>query len=323
MQLHTDLGEVNKAVKCWKELQNEYADFRLNEFKLIDLASLLIKNDQYDEAIDILNSIKTEGTEVTIANLTHNVTGLLSAAREFGVRHGKSDNMASQLMNVLTEKKLCETSNVNLGQIVKEFLDKKDLQSAITYHLKFAETYSETPQALVLIIELLKILDLGDKPNVFQLQIDEATKYTQRVLDASTKVHGSSRANVQLILALSCNRNNKNLRKLLLKSNLKFDTNHFIDLLYYFSNEKKIDIVITYVRSASGLKHTKLSETFLYEILLSCFVKDNDYESAIQFYNELVIQNNAVLPKALAKKLAIFLKQNKQEIPKKLRAIIE
>lgn len=319
IRLYSELGDVDKAEKCWQRLQNEHTDFILSDFRLIDLASLLIKNDQYDKAINVLNSIETERTVLTNTNLSQNVSGLLTAAREYAVRHGKSENMADQLMNLLAEKKLYEISNVNLGQIVKEFLDKKDLRNAIHYHLKFAEKYNETPQALALMIELLKILHLGDKPNDFQIRIDEANKYAQRILDINTKVHGSPRANVQLILALALNRNDETLRKLLLKPNLKFDNNFFIDSFKYFSNEKKIDIVITYVRSARGLKHTKLSETNLYEILLNRFVKDNDYESAIQFYNELVVQDGIDLPKVLAKKLTIFLKRNKQELPKKLR----
>lgn len=322
IQLHTDLGDIHKAVECWKKLQMNYSSFKIDAFKLIDLASLLIKNDEYDEAVAVLNSIETGRVEKIIDNVVHNVVGLLTAAREYAVRHAKSENISGQLMEILSKKKLCKTSNVNLGQIVKEFLDKKDLPNAITYHRKFAEKYNETPQALSLIIELIKILDLGDKPNDFQIKKSEATEYLQNVLDANTSVHGSSRANVQLILALAFNRKDNQLRKLMLKPNIKFNSEHLIESLNYFKGKNQIDIVITIARSVRDLTHTGLSETLLFEILLSWFVKDNDYESAIQFYKELLVQNDVVLPKALAQKFVAFLERNEQEIPEKLRNLI-
>lgn len=107
IRLYIDLGDVDKAIKCWQLLQNEHTDFKLADFKTIDLASLLIKNDQYDKAINVLNSIKTKGTKSTMVNLSQNVVGLRTAAREYAVRHGKNENMEDKLMNLLAVKKLC------------------------------------------------------------------------------------------------------------------------------------------------------------------------------------------------------------------------
>lgn len=322
IQLHTDLGDVHKAVECWKKLEMNYSSFKIDAYKLIDLASLLIKNDEYDEAIAVLNSIKPGEIKKSVDGLVRNVLGLLSAAREYAVRHGKSENISAELMEILSKKKLCTTSNLNLGQIVKEFLDKKDLRNAIAYHLKFAEKYKKTPESLSLIIELIKIMESGDKPNDFQIEKTEATEFLKKVLIEDTSIYGSKRTNVKLVLALAFNQNDNQLRKLMLNPNLKFDVENLIESLKYFNGKSQIDIVVSIAKSVRDLTHTGISETILYEILLSRFVKDNDYESAIQFFNELVVRNDAVLPKTLAKKLADFLERNEQEIPQKLRSII-
>lgn len=321
VQMFTATKNADEALEHLRKLNAEHPNFKVDEYKVIDLATLLTNENRFDEAIDTLQSMQPQKSKQTDF-LISNVISLLKAARNYGVRHKTGENMAEQALNVLLSKKLCKPSNVNLGHIIMEYVEKKDLQTAVAAYIEYTKAFKETPQTIILISELLQIVNLGDAPNDYHMTKEQAVDYLQQIIDASSAVHGIEKTNVNVILSFANTGNVVGLRKIMLDPSMKFDEKQLMASLEYHKNQNKINVVISIARSVRGLSHIMFNEQHLYGLLLSHFIRENDFESAIQFYNELLKHCDGEIPKETAKTLANFLKRNKQEVPMKLRSFI-
>lgn len=323
LQMYTAIQEIDNAFEAFNKLKTIYPYFVIDEFKLIDFASLLIKEDRFNEAIDVLKTIKANKRNGIYENLVNNVYRILDAAREYGVRNKTNENMAEKILNILLEKQVCKSSTINLGHIVKEYIEKKDMHAAVASHAKSAELFNETPQMVTLTTELLKIGNATDETNEFNLSKTDARKYLQKIIEISCSVHGTERANVNVILSFAHSGNDEQLRKIMLDPTIKFDEKHLLKALNYFKSERRIDIVVAIIRSARGTAHTLFSPEKMFGLFLSHFVRENDPKSALQFYDDLLKTYGENIPKETAKALAEFLKSNNENVPKELQQYIQ
>lgn len=320
IQLWVAAKQSALALETFKLLSEKHPKFKLDEFKVVDLASGLIIDDRFDDAINVLKTVQC-AKDFNTDFLKSNVYKLLNAAREYGVRHQKKANVANELLNLLLAKKLTKATNLNLGPVIKEYFDKKDLSGAVTAFKEFAKQFNETPHIITLGTELLKIINSvsDDEANVYNLTKSQALEYFQQIIECSSAVHGPERANVHVILSFASCGNETQLRKIMMDPKIKFDAKQLLDSLQFFKNNKIIDVVIAIARSARGLSYVELSEENMYGILLSHFIRENDHQSAIQFYDELLKNAEGEIPTSIGKTLAGFLERNQQELPEQLK----
>lgn len=317
LKLYTATNNADKALEVLKTLQNKHSVFNVDSYKLIDLATLLISEFRIEDAqrfIEDLPPTKDKRNSYISSNIWH----LLNTASEFSVKNCNDENMAGKFLNILAKKGYCDVSNKLLGTVVKEYLDKKDIRAAVAAFESFVKQHKKTPQSVSLLIILI---ELSNKENdsEFSVSREESIKLLQHVIELMKGVHESENVNVNIILAFACAGNEQQLRKILMNPAVKFNGDRLLKDLEYLKSRNKIKAVVAVARSAKGLQHTALNEEKMYEFLLGDFVRTNDYESALQLYEELQQDDSTLISKKFHRTLVDLLEKNNQPLPQKLK----
>lgn len=314
LKLWTATKDEEKALKVLKNLQIQYPSFKVDAYKIIDLATLLITKDRFEDANALIDSLVPCRDE-NISFMSKNVWQLLNAASEYGAKHDKTENIAKRFLEILNGKGYCELSNTILGTIIKEYLHKKEIDEAIKTFEKYVMEYKKTPQTLGILTFLIESSDNEDTLKMLNISKDQSIAYIQQVVDLIKTAHGSRKANVNVILAFACTGEEQVVRKILMDPNVEFDSNTLLKSIEYLKNRSKIDVVVILARSGRNLNHPCLNEEKLYEFLLNDFVKTNDHESAIRLYEEIRKSDTSVVSTFFLKTLVKLLKKNNQKLP--------
>lgn len=320
LKLWTAKKHDDNAMKTLKILQSKHANFKVDVYKILDLATLLISKDRFEDAKTLINNLANQPKGRITSHISTNVWHLLSAASEYSVRHSTDESLAGLFLKTLINKGHCEHSNALLGTVIKEYLDKKRIHEAVATFEHYVNEYQKTPQCVTLLTILIKLSN-GEHVSEFDISSVESIEYLQRVIDLTKEIHGTDNANVNLILAFACAGNEVQLRKILLNPIVKFNSEMLLNSLKYLKNRSKIDAVVMIARCARGLQHTSLNEEKLYEFLLSDFVRNNDYASAIDLYEEIQQSDYKLVSKKFSRILADLLLKNNQPLPEKLKIV--
>ncbi|XP_055324075.1 leucine-rich PPR motif-containing protein, mitochondrial [Sitodiplosis mosellana] len=317
LKLWTAIKHEDKALKTLEELQTKHSNFKIDTFKIVDLATLLVSKNRLDDAKTLINKLDQYKGRKT-SYMSNNVWHLLNAASEYSVKHGKEESMTGYFLKTLINKGHCEHSNTLLGTVIKEYLDKKRIHEAVATYEHYVKEYQKTPQCVSL---LTLLIELSNAENIseFNVSREEAIEYIQRVIDLTKEIHGTENANVNVILAFACTGNEQQLRKILLNPVVKFNSEILLSSLNYLKNRSKINAVVIIARCARGLHHTSISEEKLYEFLLGDFVRTNDYASATELYEEIQQDDYKIVSKKFNRTLADLLAKNNQPLPEKLK----
>lgn len=319
LKLWTATANEEKALHVLQTLQKKHPKFKVDSYKIIDLATLLVSKDRLVDAENLIDSL-SPCKDKKVAYLSNNVWRLLEAASKFGVKHSNEMNIAGQFLKILAEKRYCEFTNALLGSVIKEYIDKKQIHEAVAAFEHYALEYKKTPQNVSLLTLLIEIANSKNSPE-FDVSQQEAVEYLQRVIDLTEEIHGTENANVNVILAFASSGHDQQVRKILLNPNVKFNSHLLMKALGYLKNRLQIKVVMTIARCARGLSHTSLNEERLYELLLNDFVRTNDYMLAIRLYEEIQNDGSCVVTKIFKKTLADLLEKNNQPLPEKLQAL--
>lgn len=317
LSLWTATKNLDKALQVLTNLKRKHPSFKIDSFKFINLAKEMIASDRLEDAVKLIESMERYKSD-NLETLSHNIWHLLNTANEYAVKHSKQENVAESLLKILVDKGYCEYSKALLGTVVKEHLEKKQIHEAVAAFEQSVMQYKQTPQTLTLLTTLIEISN-SDDARSSPLSKDEAIEYIQRVIDLIKSVHGTENANVNVILSFACTGNEQQLRKIFMNPTIKFNPDILIKSLDYMKDLSKIEAVVAIARSARGLQHTCLEEDKLYELLLSGFVRTNDFTSAIQLFEQLERDDNSLISKNFCNRLAELLKKNSQTLPASLR----
>lgn len=317
LKLYTATKDELNALKVLKTLQKKHPKFRLDTYKIIDLATLLVSKDRVNDALKLIHNMG-QCKDKNVTHFSVNVFNLLNAVAEYGVKHGTEENITAKFLEKLKEYGYCEYTNTLLGTVLKEFIDKKNIRDAFATFDHYAEHYRKTPQSLNF-LTLLVQLSNGENESEYSVNKDETVEYMQRVIDRMKEIHGAENANVNVILAFALAGYDQQLRKILLNPTVKFNSDTLLKSLNYLKGRSRVDAVVALARCAHGIRHTSLSEEKLYEFLLNDFVRTNDYASAIQLYEEIQATDDAVMSKKFSKTLSELLAKNNQPLPDQLR----
>lgn len=318
IKLWTATDNVDKALDVFRTLKEHHPNFSLDSYKVIDLATLLINKSRLDDARQLIVDLPPYKSTKSITSLTKNIWQLLSAAAQYSVEKGINDNVSEQLLRVLIEKRYAEHTNTLLGAVIKEHLDKNEIHKAIAVFKQYATDYQKTPQTTTLLTLLIEISN-DEKCSEYSLTKPEAVEYLQEIIDLVKTVHGSENANVSVIVAFASAGKEEQLRKILMNPAVNINIDILLKTLNYLKDRAKIEVIVALARSARGLNHACLEEEKLYEILLSDYVRRNDYAAAVQLYEQIQCNDSGVISRKFNKTLVDLLVRNSQPIPETLR----
>lgn len=318
LRMWTATKNIQKAQEVIEKLQKKYPDFKVDAFKIVDYAKLLITEDRFEDAVKLLENLtpnEFKNTEWISSNIWH----LLNAASEYGVKKNIDKSISEPLLQTLVAKGYCVYSNALLGVVIKEYLDKKQIREAVRAFEQFTEKHKKTPQTLTLLTKLIELSN-SNSLEEYSVSKDETIGFIQHIIDLSKEIHGAENTNVQVIMAFACSGNENQLRKIFMNPSIQFNPVQLLKSVDYLRGMSKIGPLVTIARSARGLQHTYLEEDKLYELLLSEFVRSNDFTSAIQLYEQMQRDDDSLISNKFCDRLAEFLKKNNQPLPVGLRS---
>lgn len=320
LKMWTATEDADKALDALHKLKEQHPTFNIDAFKVFDLATLLINKSRFDDAKHLIEEMpRCKGRGKYIANLSSNIWQLLNTASQYSVENGYEENSAEQFLRLLIAKGYAEHSNALLGAVIKEYLDKKKIHEAVSTFQQYATEYRKTPQSLSLLTLLIGISN-DENCLGYSIKKEEAVEYMQRIIDLIKEVHGTENANVSVILAFASAGKEQQLRKILMNPLVKFNVDMLLKSLDYLKDRAKIEVVVALAHSARGLNHENLEEEKLYEILLSDFVRKNDYSAAVRLYEQIQSDDSSVISRKFHKTLVDLLVKNNQPIPETLNA---
>lgn len=317
LKLWTAVKDEENALKALQQLQTKHPKFKVDSYKIIDLATLLLSKSRLDDAKALISQMHpNKGSNHSF--MSKNVWVFLDAASEYSVRHGMDENLSGYFLKTLTDKGYCEHSNTLLGTVIKEYLKKNQIYEAVKTFEHYVREYKKTPHCVRLLTVLIELSN-SDCISECNISREEAIQYIQRVIDLTREIYGTENSNVNVIVAFALVGNENQLRKILLNPVVKFNTDLLLKSIKYLKNRSKIRAVISIARCARGVQ--SLSEEKLYEFLLDDFVRSNDYASAIELYAEMQQNESNSISRKFNRTLADLLAKNNQPLPEKLKVL--
>lgn len=196
LKLWTAVKDEDNALKTLQQLQTKHPNFRVDTYKIVDLATLLLSKNRLDDAKALINKLHPyKGPRASY--MSKNVWLLLNAASEYSVKHGMDDSLTGYFLRTLIGKGYCEHSNTLLGTVIKEYLEKKRIHEAVATFEHYVKEYQKTPHCVSL---LTVLIELSNSDNISECDVsrDEAIEYIQRVIDLVKEIHGTENANVNV-----------------------------------------------------------------------------------------------------------------------------
>lgn len=306
VKLWTLTNNSNEAINDLEKLQNEYPNFKIDEYNIIDLMELLIRENRLEKAFEILsNSSHCDATNRF--DLRRNLRHLMFTLRDYVARNNITENVSKQMLTELLRKGFCKRSNVHVvfGSVIKEYLAKKAALSSKLLSVLFEISYGTGNGA--------------DSSMDFGVDKDQAAVYLNRIIDISQSLYDAKRVNVTILIALACAGNEQQIRKILMDPTVKFDVRAMEKELQLSKHHGRVDAIATIARSARGLRHSVFNEANLYDLLIVHFERTNDFKSAVQLYDELIRGGNCPVSKKFIRILESLLNKNNQKLPQTLQ----
>lgn len=189
---------LEEADTRYKELRSKYKDFKIDDHKVLDYATSLVRNDKFERALEILNDQKYVKTS---PDIIRNCWRLLNAVAVAG-----DPLNTRKTFDLLIRKKYCGISNHVLAPLIKTHLINGEIQAAISQLKECVIIYKKVP----LQQEIIRaILDAS-------VNDPQAHEQLSEVLKAIKRIHGDSAADTQLLMAMATKKKDKGLKKLLI-----------------------------------------------------------------------------------------------------------
>lgn len=312
--------DADKGLQVIQNLQENHPNATIPVYKVINLAELLVSTDRLEEAKMLIKHFdcykKTNILPVSC------MLYLLKAARDYSMRHNKKENIAQQFSKLLTEKGHCKYSNELSSVIVLEYIDKKEIFQALAFFENCAKIFKKTPQVRGLLTVLIN-LSCGEENSMFDISPKQADECLQRMITVLKQIHGIENANSEVIKTFAVIGKEQHLRQILMNPKIKCNSKHLLNGLIFLKGITRISATVAIGRCSRGLQHESLTEENLYEFILDDYVHSDDFDSARQFYEEILKDEKSFISKKFCKTLAKLLAKNNQSIPDELKSYCE
>nr|CAD7259831.1 unnamed protein product [Timema shepardi] len=251
LDLYVHHEKLENALEVLQKLRSQEPDFPLNDYKVIRLASLLVKNDRFGEAIELLNKQPENRTlEERMFVYTSVCWRLLNTLAEAG----KSEELR-QIFDTLVNLKFIDVNNVMLGPLIKAHLARNDLTSALTEFEWCCHQYRATPFKNELTCKLIQAEDAAA---------------LQRLTDLSTQVHGEVNSLYDLVFAfVECGRI-RQARKILETPGLRSRPQRFNSICEHYRHEGLVAPLEGLVEATRDMSYIDRSDIYYHLLLTYC-----------------------------------------------------
>ncbi|GJQ88511.1 hypothetical protein Trydic_g15429 [Trypoxylus dichotomus] len=279
--------ELQAALKLLQELKEKHPYFDIDDYKVIDLATLLVAEDKFEIAVELLTKEFENKLVRGGLRIERNCINLLHAA--------KDSKQATTLYRFLIEKNICQPKNVIFGPVLSSYLKSNDIDNAVKYYENICNKYKCTP----LQVELLKVL--VDTRN---------EELLNRALYATIGVYGVIKTQMSLAVVFAEKGKKELLTKLLLGVNRVPDA-ELQNRCNRWVNDGKLESLMTFAEAAARLPSSKLNLSIIYIGIIRLFDNRNDIDGVLKFINKLK-EDDIVIPQKVTDLVDNLLKRNRK-----------
>ncbi|XP_067009709.2 leucine-rich PPR motif-containing protein, mitochondrial [Anabrus simplex] len=257
IELYTHHEKVEEALNILKKLRARDPDFALDDTKTIKLASLLVNQDRFQDAIQL---IKTQPRENKLEDRTFVYNSLCWRLLNSLAEQGRVDEV-KEMFQALTENQFIDVNNVLLGPLIKVHLVKEDLSAAVSQFEECVRKYRATPWKNELASKLIQAEDAAA---------------LQHLTDLSTQVHGEINSLYDLVFSfVECGRI-RQARKILETPGLRSRPQRINSACERYRQEGKVTTLEGLVEATRDLSHIDRTDLFHHLLLSYCKAKDVD-----------------------------------------------
>ncbi|XP_030383904.1 leucine-rich PPR motif-containing protein, mitochondrial [Scaptodrosophila lebanonensis] len=295
VDLYTHHKRTADALAQYAKLRGADPNFKLDNFKAVRLADLLLQEDRTEEALKLLDENKKEsviGEGEGSFNYVSTLWRTLNAIAEAG-----DVQKLQSVFDSLVGGNYVLPTNVLLGPLIKVHLNKDDVAKAMETFENICNKYKSTPWKNELACRLIQKEDAGN---------------LQRLTDLSTGIHGEVNSLYDLVFSfVECGRV-RQARKILETPGLRTRPQRISSACERYKNEGMIQPLEGLIEATKDLGH--IDRNKIYYTLLLSYDKANEAEKALGLWTKM--QEEAFTPTdAFMLRLADLLKRQNIDIP--------
>nr|XP_026486597.1 leucine-rich PPR motif-containing protein, mitochondrial-like [Vanessa tameamea] len=316
--LHVKLGELDLAEIALADLNKSSPNFTLDEYKVIDFATLMVYRKKIKKAFELINEQSKKRRIKGGRNISMNCWRLMDATAAQG-----SPADTRHMLELLTSLRYCRPDNTMLGPLVRVHLKSGNLEEAVKEFVKLSEKYKKTPLKHELLCKILKAMSDGKTEDTF-IENEKANgklnRLVQTILNVNKQIHGPGDVQLTLIAALADVGYKKTLRKLFLDPTIKFHPDALMRHCERFADEKKVEALEAIGECARDLRHINVEE--IYNMILEVFQRDDKCQEALSLWYKM--QENEIIPsQKFVRNLCSMCKANNKHIPSDLSIFLD
>lgn len=291
MDLMTNTSNEREALGILKKLQLSFPQFRVDIHKIIQLATLLVQKNRLTDAVALLDRFASTTKNTNMNYARKNIWDLLQAVVDCSVRSKSSENSALIMLDKLVQMGYSEYTNINFGPIIREYIEKDQINTAVDEFERIATEHRSTPQLLTLLTLLIDLINSSDEDKRYELyNMDRplANEMLRRIVNVARKVHKPEAANTHLLTAFSVSGNEQQIRTILMNPAMQFDVEQLVkNLEHQVNTSGNINAIIKLAKCNRGLRHEAINEENLYTLLLNRYSTENNHAAALELYTSL------------------------------------
>lgn len=316
--LMTHMSNENEALKSLNLLQKMNPQFKLDLHKIIKLATLLVQKNRLQDVEELLKRFAGLNETVTTNYITKNIWELLQAVVEWSVKNKRDENSSKIMLDKLVQMGYSNYTKINFGPIIREFIEKGQINAAVNEFERVATEYRLAPQQLTLMTLLIGLMNSDDQDQrwkLYSLDRPLANEMLRRVVEVARKVLKPETANTHLLTAFVISGNEQQIRKILMNPAMQFNAEQLIvNLEHHLYTNGNIDALIKLANCNRGLRHEAINEENLYTLLVNKYSTENNHLAAFELYTSLCKESEYKVSKKLKEKFQDLFARNNIEI---------
>ncbi|XP_030567856.1 leucine-rich PPR motif-containing protein, mitochondrial [Drosophila novamexicana] len=295
VDLYTFHNRSSDALNQYNKLRQADPNFKLDNFKAVRLADLLLQEEREQEALQLLQENQKEAPHNEgegSFNYTSTVWRILNAIAETG-----DAEKLKRIFDALVAGNYVVPTNVVLGPLIKVHLARDDIPKAIDAFEQICQQHKATPWKNELACRLIQKEDAAN---------------LQRLTDLSTSIHGEVNSLYDLVFSfVECGRV-RQARKILETPGLRTRPQRISSACDRYKNEGMLQPLEGLIEATKDLGH--IDRNKIYYTLLLSYDKADETEKALGLWTKM--QEEAVTPTdAFLLKLADLLQRKNIEVP--------
>lgn len=302
IRLQVDANEPVKAWCSFEKAQRDQPDFKLTSDRLIaNFVTVLVRNNQIDEAVKILELSKRESAILNERNmLTAQYAELMHELSENKNLEHLTKLFDSLITNNVLSPKDIEIRNVQLQllrPLVRVHLNNNDIDKAIDTLEDISVKYKCVPSGAALNRKLIENQDFVN---------------FERVTKICSKVYGKKKSLIKAVNSLIECGELQRARKIIL-NNINFLGERDLETLFKgFALNKRFDCIKTFFDITNGLNN--VARESIWNTLLDVYCTNESPKQALDLWVQMQEENH-VPTEAFLHKLGTFLNANNLEVP--------